>query len=89
MPETTPLLSSGYFLNSSVDGTPRDAPATMEPAPVGADANEFAPKRLGPGRKVGFKIPDSVFCRLDFGIFSESNFFAFMMPRNCMIIWGA
>jgi hypothetical protein len=69
MPESTPLLSSRggssgdyYFLKNAVgDGSSaQDAGATVEPAPDGADANEFAPKLLGPRRTVGSKIPNSV-----------------------------
>jgi hypothetical protein len=69
MPETTPLLSSSggshssdfYFLNSSGEASAsREAAVDLEPTPSGADANEFAPKLLGPRRKVRWKILYSV-----------------------------
>jgi len=62
MPETTPLLSSSgasgdyYFLNNSggEGGSSREGAAgTLEAPPNGTDANEFAPKLLGPRRQVG------------------------------------
>jgi hypothetical protein len=55
MPETTPLLSNPdgnnyYFLNNDGAAT-RDADATVEGYPQGANSAEFEPKKLGPRPK--------------------------------------
>lgn len=62
MPETTPLLANAdsgnyYFLNQGTSGTTplvrdADGAATVDGVPVGSNAAEFEPKKLGPKRQV-------------------------------------